>query len=317
MPYERREHPAFSWSHSRRGTFEECPRKYYYHYYGSHNGWEDDAPQDARRAYRLKKLTSLPLELGYVVHRAASVALAVYSRGATLTVDNLYLTVRDRLNRVWQESQDRAGWERLPSHRKMFREFYYGDGIDRAELSDARGQLMQCLTNLLESVSFREAMESRVVAIEKFSTALRVDEVDVHAVPDLVYQRDDGLWTIVDWKSGNAPDESRGREQALVYALYVRGNHATGESKIRGRIEQLAHGYADHYEFTDDDLQGCVETIRHSIKAMKGCLSDVGLNELLAKEAFPMRWGTWPCRLCNFYELCQEEMAPAEARSSA
>ena len=64
MPYQRSEHPIWSWSHSRRETFQECPRKYYYQYYASHNGWEADAPETARLAYRLKNLTTLPEEIG-------------------------------------------------------------------------------------------------------------------------------------------------------------------------------------------------------------------------------------------------------------
>ncbi|MDQ6779924.1 MAG: hypothetical protein M3Z37_02050 [Candidatus Eremiobacteraeota bacterium] len=42
---------AFSWSRHR--VFYQCPRKLYWQYYGSWNGWRDDAAHDCARAYRL------------------------------------------------------------------------------------------------------------------------------------------------------------------------------------------------------------------------------------------------------------------------
>src|SRR5690606_3120172 len=75
MAYVRREFPDKSWSISRRQTLDECARKYYWQYYGSHNGWERDAPALAKEAYRLKQLTNLYLVLGDALHQAAASAL--------------------------------------------------------------------------------------------------------------------------------------------------------------------------------------------------------------------------------------------------
>ena len=60
----------FSWSFSRHRTFHDCPRKYWFHYYGSWEGWSDDAPAEAQELYRLKNITGLHLLAGDVVHRA-------------------------------------------------------------------------------------------------------------------------------------------------------------------------------------------------------------------------------------------------------
>ena len=50
MPAEFGPLPEFSWSQTRRSTFRDCPRMYYWQYYGSWKGWEDDAPEEARIA---------------------------------------------------------------------------------------------------------------------------------------------------------------------------------------------------------------------------------------------------------------------------
>ena len=310
MAYERREYPAFSWSHSRRATFRECPRKYYYHYYASHNGWEDTAPESARLAYRLKNLTSLPLEIGAAIHEAASTAIHRARSGASeLTAETLYSIARDRLNKAWVESKDWPKWERSPKWRRMFHEFYYDTGIGEDKIADARDQVMKCLGNLLSSVSFQEAVASptcEVKNVEEFIT-FNIDGTDIHAVPDLVYRKGDGTWMVVDWKSGYAQDDNAG--QALVYALYVHERYGVSPSDIMVRIEQLVHGASQDRSFTQDDLDDCIEDIRDSISAMKTYLSDAGLNAPVEKTGFSLRSDTSVCRFCNFYELDRDEIA--------
>ena len=36
----------FSWSRSRDHTFQDCRRKYFYHYYGAWGGWDASAPPE-------------------------------------------------------------------------------------------------------------------------------------------------------------------------------------------------------------------------------------------------------------------------------
>ena len=61
---------VFSWSRSRGGMFEECRRRYYYHYYGAWGGWDPGAPDEVRRLYVLKQLTGRQGWAGRVVHEA-------------------------------------------------------------------------------------------------------------------------------------------------------------------------------------------------------------------------------------------------------
>ena len=92
MAFEYREFPEFSWSQSRRSTFKQCPRLYYWQYYGAHNGWYEDADETARQAYRLKKITSFPEFLGSVVHDlAADTIRNVRGGGSPYTADELFL----------------------------------------------------------------------------------------------------------------------------------------------------------------------------------------------------------------------------------
>ena len=314
MPYEHSEYPAFSWSHSRRTRFQECPRKYYYHYYGSHNGWEIEAPESTRHTYRLKNLTSLPVEIGAAIHESASTAIHQVRSGAPApAVEDLYSIVSKRLNKAWKESKDQSEWARSPKWRRMFHEFYYDTGIGEDKIADAKDQIMRCLRNLLRSESFREAVASarvEVKNVEEFIT-FSIDDTDIHAVPDLIYRKGDGAWMVVDWKSGKIQDDSA--EQALVYALYVRERYEVSASEITVRVEQLFSGDIQDYSFTGEDFANGIEAIRDSISAMKAYLSDEAANAPVEKTGFPLRSDTSVCRFCNFYELDRDEIASIQA----
>ena len=161
MAFEIRPFPDFSWSQSRRSTFRECPRRYYWHYYGSHNGWLDESPPEARRAWRLKKISNLYMKLGNVVHELVADAITQV-RGGNPAPDAAALIQRgrNRLNRAWLESQNRAEWERRPGAITMLMEFYVGSGPSRDLIERIRDKLYTCLRNFLTSESFREAVEA-------------------------------------------------------------------------------------------------------------------------------------------------------------
>ena len=312
MPYEHRDFPEFSWSHSRRDIFRQCPRRYYFRYYASHNGWYEDSPDEVRLAYRLKNLTGLALEVGAAVHEGASTAIQKARTGDQVpTASELLSMSRDRLNKVWVESKDVPAWRLSPKWRRMFREIYYGTGVGETQYAETREHLKICFENLLASSSFREAVEAPRVEIknnEEFIT-FDVDGTKVHAVPDLIYRRGDDMWIVVDWKSGRGMTDNR--DQALVYALYVRERHGVPEESILARVEHLARETpAEEHSFAREDLDGCVDGIRDSIAAMKTYLHDVSMNSPREKQDFPLREDTSFCKaFCEFYEMDQAEIA--------
>ena len=55
--------PVLGWSFSRYETFSNCKRKYFYNYYAKH-----DTVFDIKKILFLKKLTSIPLEIGNISH---------------------------------------------------------------------------------------------------------------------------------------------------------------------------------------------------------------------------------------------------------
>ena len=58
-----------SWSRSRAATFDACPRRYWFDYYGHWGGWLETAGR-TREIYVLKKLSTRWMWIGSAVHSA-------------------------------------------------------------------------------------------------------------------------------------------------------------------------------------------------------------------------------------------------------
>src|SRR2546428_3243620 len=95
----------FSWSRSRDNAFQECKRKYFYHYYGAWGGWDAAAPQEVRRLYILKQLASRQQWAGRAVHDAIEMALHAFAHGREIPVEPFIADVIERMRGEWRSSQ--------------------------------------------------------------------------------------------------------------------------------------------------------------------------------------------------------------------
>jgi hypothetical protein len=313
MAFEVRPYPDFSWSQSRRSMFRECPRRYYWNYYGSHNGWLEESSAEARAAWRLKKISNLHMTLGNVVHEIAAESLSRVRGGAQPpTGPELIEEGRGRLNRAWVLAQQREEWERNPGRHPMLMEFYRGSGPSGDLVQKIRNRLYDCLRNLADSESFREAAEAPRVEIREVDRLdfVEFEGVKLYAQPDLLYRLGDA-WRIVDWKTGASADSHAA--QLRTYALYVRLRDDLPSGPIIGRREYLGDGTAVSAPITDREIQEEGRSIEDSVAAMRTYLRDPIRNAPKSRPDFPLTENRRLCPGCNFFELCESELSATEA----
>jgi CRISPR/Cas system-associated exonuclease Cas4 (RecB family) len=312
MAFEVRPFPEFSWSQSRRSLFRECPRKYFWNYYGSHNGWLRDAPAEARAAWRLKKISNLHMTLGNVVHDVAAEAIqGVRGGGDVPSGPELIEAGRTRMNRAWQQARRREDWERSPGRHPMMMEFYRGTGPSQDLVVTIRERLYACLRNLPASESFREAVESPQVEVKEVDRLdfLDLEGVKLYARPDLLYRLGDA-WRIVDWKTGaRAAGHSA---QLRIYAVYLREREDLPAGPIIGRLEYLSDGESISVPITDRDIAEERRAIQDSVEAMRTYLAEPLRNVAKPRDQFPLTDNRRWCSDCNFFELCEDELAESE-----
>lgn len=311
--FVRRQYPPWSWSFSRQQTFTSCQRRYYYNYYGSHNGWEFNAHPEVALAYRLKKLTSIYLVLGDAVHKVAEslVARAVEGR-EPLAEDLIEEEIRRHLRRVWVASRDeRETFIRRPNRVDMLREFYYGLGISESTIAKVNERISRVSKALGRSEIWESLSISgtELISCEQFDTFL-LGETPCYAVPDLLYTDETGRFVIVDWKTGEEVDNNR--LQMGLYALYVLEKHAAPVEQIVAQLEYLSLGSRTEMVFTAEDLAEVKRYAQDGIKEMQDLLVDPAQNIAKEKEAFVLTEDRDQCYWCNFFELCQSELENQE-----
>jgi hypothetical protein len=99
MPELRNE---FTWSFSRRQTFESCRRRYWFRYYAFWGGWSRDAPELARKAYFFSKMATVRMLLGTAVHETIADLLRALKSGREPA--SPFEQVRARMNDAWRAS---------------------------------------------------------------------------------------------------------------------------------------------------------------------------------------------------------------------
>lgn len=309
-------HPPFSWSRSRHRALSICPRRYYYRYYGSWKGWdEEEGDPEARRAYRLKKLTGLEAELGKSVHRRAFEVGFRAAQGLELPpLDELLRRTRDELNAVVRSSRDRGAFVRRPGSNDFLRAAWYGDGPSSEAIEKIESRLDPTHRRLREHDLWREVGAGEL-EVEHLSDPdvipeadAEVDGVPLYAEPDLIVRRPGHERLVIDWKSGRERDGDV--LQVAVYGLYVRATR--GEGTCRGRIEYLADGETVEVELDREFLQRAEDRVRESLEEMRDYQSDPAENRPRPKERFPLTENRTVCGWCNFYELCQPELEARE-----
>jgi hypothetical protein len=296
----------FSWSRSRNATFEDCRRKYFYHYYGAWGGWEHDAAANVRRLYILKQLASRQMWAGRIVHDAIEMALHVYREGRDVPVEPFIADVIERMRGEWRSS--RAGrYRESPKTLALFEHEYALDLKPEVWQALSRN-VVTCLRNffrlpLLEAVR-KTAPEHW--SIEHWSKVFDFEGTLVWIAPDFGYWNADGLLTLVDWKTG-ASDTDATAFQLGCYALYAREVLGVEPSQVDLLEANLREPTVTPLAWDDARLETIREQLRLSIRSMRAYLVDASAN-VARIEDFERTEELRICRWCNFRAVCRPEL---------
>lgn len=307
--------PVFSWSHSRDLKFIRCPRLYYWWFYGSWGGWKPDAPDEARHAFILKHLTTLPLTLGTVIHEVArSCVVAVQQRKPLPSQDEILLRVRAELNRVCISSHHRDQFLRSPTQIPFLQDVYYHGERNEQHVEQVRAKMNACVANLATWPlwdELRALPPDSIRLVEQLDT-FQERGVSVFGAPDLVYTPGSPRVVIGDWKTGS---EEGAHLQLALYALHLIRAHGFTfeEGAWMGRVMNLATGEDSWHDIRAADLAAAESRIRESIAAMRLYLVDMAENRPMERDAFPLatQEKRHECPRCVFYNLCQDDLRKA------
>jgi PD-(D/E)XK nuclease superfamily len=308
--FEIRPYPDFSWSISRQRKLDDCPRAYFFHYYGSHNGWLREAPPLAKEAYRLKQLTSIDALLGQEMdRRALEIERAVRVGDPLPTADELEERTRETLRNAYRSSRHRREeFEAKPSRVIMLRSFYLDDQEpSEREVSRVQERLPLCIRHLLETEDWervRACGQEGCVLLEEFMTFVFAG-VTVYAMADFAYIHE-GCLRVIDWKTG---EFDPGHEaQPLLSAYCLRESRPELQSyALEPVLSYLSLGKRRAIPVPADPEQYVADTVASGIAAMRTFMRDPVENAPLGITEFPRR-ESGLCQSCNFIPLCTRQI---------
>lgn len=302
-----------SWSFSRKRLFESCRRRYYYNHYLKWGGWDKNAPEERRVAYRLSKMTTMPIHAGQLVHEIIEQALQRYANnGMSLTLEEAI----HHSQSVWQEALFQSlsgGWKTSPKHCLCFVEDYY-QMPDRDLSASAAWERMEiCIRNFWSSEvweKLRQTDKRRWLAYDgdPYQT-IDIEGVPVHARPDFSYDNTPSgelrRCLIFDWKTGKPRDSDV--LQLRYYAFFAQSVWEVPVERVKAKLVYLYPNTVEqNEEMTPDRLEEARFAMVESFSEMKKVLRDVEANEPQDIEWFPVTQRAYLCKTCQFKEICHD-----------
>lgn len=293
----------FSWSKSRDEVFRRCPRRYWFHYYGSWGGWEHDCDPRTRKIYVLKQLTTRAMWAGTKVHDCIKRALKNIRRTIDPMPEAEAIETTLAIMRKDFANSRRGDYRKNPKT-CGFLEHEYGRDVPDTAWKETADHVVRCLRTFYRSAVFgriRTLPPDRWLDVEDFSSFL-LDGVKVHVVLDFSYHAPDGAVVIYDWKTGRS-DSERNEVQLACYTFYATEQWGLTPDRVTTIEFNLAGGGEAEYQLKGQGLDSIRAYIRSSIRDMRSLLADRETNHAV-EERFAFTDRDRECDFCNFRSVC-------------
>lgn len=292
--------PVLGWSISRYEVFDKCKRQYYYSYYSK---YLDKIP--LYKINKLKELTSVPLEIGNVVHDVIEAFLyRLQKSDSSIDEKKFFEYARNLAKRYFTE--------------KTFMEVYYGL-INEIDMSKVLRKIDQCLENFINgpvySWIFMVAIRNKInwmIEPGGFGET-RLDGLKAYCKMDFLLPVDNEIH-ILDWKTGGR-DEIKHSSQLLGYAAATNNNFNIPLNRIFPKIVYLFPVYSEfQVECGNQDFENLFGSIHQQTQEMYCYCSDIDNNIPKSIDTFPMSPSPSLCRQCRYQELCFPERVHSEKK---
>lgn len=284
---------VLGWSYSRFSTFKECKRKYFYEYYGKHD------LENFPKINFLRKLTSVPLEIGNISHKLIQRLLQRLQKSPEAIDVEKFFDYAER--QVLEICKD-----------KNFEDVYYKKREEIDFKSEIFPRISQAMENFLKSDRlqwlFEEALVNKDEWIIEFDDKnkygeCRIDNQKAYCKVDFLFPIDDELH-IIDWKSGKE-DYPKHSTQLKGYAGWANFQFGTEISSIKPTIAYLLPEYKENSIVLNAyDIDDFSSLVRTQTEEMYDFCEIPELNIPRPKEEFKMTEHEAFCKYCKYRELC-------------
>lgn len=297
----------FSWSGQKQKMATACLRQFYNRYRLPYQGWQKSAPELNQRAYMLSKMTSIPMLRGTLVHEQIEQNFAAYGDVSPETM------VQSTLSSLYEhiDANKRQQYQTAPKKFPPLHEVYF-QGLDPSPwvTEEFQQDLLKAYTYWKEEISSLFALANQISVIEQ--EALSYLWIEVPKIPepvpvmlklDMLYRTDlDDTYCLIDWKTGR--NKQGAREQAKVYAAYIRQMYNTPLSELSINFWYLDLKQQDTFTFTQEEIDVHVSELCAEADILAGLYPDWKDIRSLSQDDFPQTQNKSACKFCAWKELC-------------
>ncbi len=301
------------WSYSRRTALEQCPRRYYYEYYGA-SARLASGDGDKATLRRLKALQNRHERAGTIVHLVISTYFRKAQSGEVWEPDRLCKWALGIFRKDWAYS--RADPDGVSQPREHFppvllHEYYYRHSNAAAVCSETENRLAEAIHTFATSPRFAEFRVAGVVpgSLVEYRVTLQGLPCNVEGKLDLAYATASG-GVIVDWKLGVSSDKGIDSLQLGTYALCGSHHFAAAPERISVYKAFLTSEEAVQFPVDDGVLANCRSRILQDAERMAAMQ---GYGERGIVEAFAPHATAAVCSMCPFKQVCPEGRAVLHA----
>ena len=282
--------PILGWSNTRYDIFISCKRQYYYQYYSKYDPvykkWQIDS---------LKQMTSIPMEIGSIVH-------------------DVIETLLNRLKKTEEKINEDRFYEyalrktQEYCRKKEFSELFYME-IDRVDEDEIYDDVKTCLDNFLNSERFtwlsEEAISNKASWIIEPAGygETRIDGMKAYCKVDFLFPIDDKIY-IMDWKTGKKVFEKHSK-QLKGYSAWASYHFSKSPNDVIPTIAYLRPKYEENeIVYNEFDLEEFSNQVQNETKEMYSFCKDINENIPEDKEKFVKTPNKLYCDYCNYRKLC-------------
>jgi hypothetical protein len=293
--------PTLGWSISRYEMFDKCKRQYFFNYYAK---FAKGIPP--YKVAQLKALTSVPLEIGNVVHDIIEAFLRRLQKSDSDIDEKRFIDFAKQKTDHYFAT-------------KTFLETYYGTCGATVDAAAAFEKITACLENFTSSPIYTWLFMKAITNKDNWMIEppgygeTRLAGLKAYCKMDFLFPVEKDIY-ILDWKTGGK-DTYKHSHQLIGYAAAASSNFSIPWNVIFPKIIYL-YPVFEEFELvlTEQDFSAFFERIVQQTNAMQAYCSDVENNVPVEMEKFNPTPSNAICRYCNFQELCFDKKNTSPSR---
>lgn len=295
------------WSYSKREMLEQCPLRYYFHYYGANRRLAKSETRKQYLHFTKQRVFTRYLLSGTVLHQVIRTFFKHAKQGNIWQTQRLVEFAKMMYRESWEYSRENPSGELVPNTKYppvLLKELHVG--LEDAEelCNNEETRLLKAVETFAADNVFAEFRARGMAPGSLVEAPLRFSKLDcrVTGKVDLAYRVGNAV-TIVDWKIGESDNIGNNSLQLAVYGLWATEYFNCTADQLRVCKAFLTSGEIIDFYVSDNVLNKARIRILQDAERM-AFMDQYGRDG--TADAFTPCLQPAVCRMCIYERICYD-----------